>query len=67
MRHFTGINRVLYMVLLIASLILPSGINKQAIATANVKTNGLPVADYEMRDNREADHFIPFIKFFNWI
>ena len=67
MRHFTGINRVLYMVLLVASLILPSGINKQAMANTNVKANGLPVAGYEMSGNCEEDYSIPFIKIFNWI
>jgi hypothetical protein len=67
MRHITGTNRVLFLTLLVAALILPSPVNKQVMADSGLRVNGLPAAGHEMADNDEEDYSISMIKFFNWI
>ena len=67
MKHISGINRVLPVILLIAALILPSGM-KQVMANSGIKQHDRAIVrDDDITNTEDEDYSISVIKFFNWI
>jgi len=67
-KYITGKSRFLYMALLVATLILPTGMNKRAMADTGLKINDHKIlCDQEITGDKEEDYPNSLINFIDRI
>lgn len=68
MKYIKGMNGILALILLIAGLIFPVGVNKRALANTCSRTNGESIAHgHKMTGGDEEAGTISVIRFYNWL
>ena len=67
MKPTRGVNRMLALTLLTATMVIPGGITKQAMGNTECRDFSKPAVQVEATVNYDGEYSVSVIRFFNWI